>query len=136
MPTPSSLGGRSRSRGREPWTLVPARKSRSRGPGRGIGEGRHALAIDPVCGMTIETEAAVAHAEYEGTTYYFCSRACYEAFVADQGLYATGSDTDLLDRSELARRGSTSAERVTRLMELGIVSPGDGGFTQEDVMRV
>jgi len=94
------------------------------------------MAIDPVCGMRIETEDAVAHAEYEGTTYYFCSRACYEAFVADQGLYATGSDTDLLDRSELARRGSTSAERVTRLMELGIVSPGDGGFTQEDVMRV
>jgi YHS domain-containing protein len=37
--------------------------------------------------MRIDAEDAVATAEYEGTTYYFCSRACREAFVADPTLY-------------------------------------------------
>jgi len=30
-------------------------------------------ATDPVCGMTIEQESAVATATHEGKTYYFCS---------------------------------------------------------------
>jgi Cu+-exporting ATPase len=41
------------------------------------------MAIDPVCGMRIDTDDAVATAEYEGKTYYFCSQACHDAFVAD-----------------------------------------------------
>ncbi|MFZ0892263.1 MAG: YHS domain-containing protein [Thermoplasmata archaeon] len=31
---------------------------------------------DPVCGMTIESETAAAHASYRGTEIYFCSTAC------------------------------------------------------------
>lgn len=95
-----------------------------------------AMAIDPVCGMRIDTDDAVARTEYEGTTYYFCSRVCYEAFVADQGLYAIGSGSDRLDEEELAKRGFTTPEHVARLVELGIVDPKDGTFDQEDVMRV
>jgi YHS domain-containing protein len=48
-----------------------------------------AMAMDPVCGMRIDTDDAVATAEYEGRTYYFCSEACYEAFVADPAPYAS-----------------------------------------------
>lgn len=35
---------------------------------------------DPVCGMEIEPEDAVATSEHEGETYYFCSRDCKESF--------------------------------------------------------
>ena len=35
---------------------------------------------DPVCGMTISPADAVETVEYEGTTYYFCSRDCAESF--------------------------------------------------------
>lgn len=35
---------------------------------------------DPVCGMEIESEDAVAKLEHEGRTYYFCSESCAEEF--------------------------------------------------------
>jgi len=47
-----------------------------------------AMTTDPVCGMRIDTEDAVASIEHEGTTYYFCAQACYDAFVADPAAYA------------------------------------------------
>ena len=42
-----------------------------------------AKAIDPVCGMTVDTETAPAKAEYESKTYYFCTEACADTFRAD-----------------------------------------------------
>ena len=116
--------------------VVPAEEIRAHDPGRELGEGTMPMAIDPVCGMRIDTDDAVARADFEGTTYYFCSRACFEAFVADQGLYATGPETERLDAEELARRGFSTVEEVDRLVELGVVEPTDGEFTREDVMRV
>jgi Cu+-exporting ATPase len=47
-----------------------------------------AMTTDPVCGMRIDTDDAVATAEYEGTTYSFCSQACHDAFEADPASYA------------------------------------------------
>lgn len=35
--------------------------------------------IDPVCGMTIDRENAVA-VTYQGTAYYFCEDVCAEIF--------------------------------------------------------
>jgi Cu+-exporting ATPase len=39
--------------------------------------------IDPVCGMTITPESAVATYDYRGTTYYFCNPSCLVRFKAD-----------------------------------------------------
>jgi YHS domain-containing protein len=47
-----------------------------------------AMVTDPVCGMRIDDDDAAATAEYEEKTYYFCSRACRDAFVADPARYA------------------------------------------------
>jgi Cu+-exporting ATPase len=47
-----------------------------------------AMVTDPVCGMRIDSDDAAATAEYEGTTYYFCSQACHDVFVADPFSYA------------------------------------------------
>ena len=35
---------------------------------------------DPVCGMTVEEGKEAARSDYNGTTYYFCSKGCKEAF--------------------------------------------------------
>lgn len=37
--------------------------------------------IDPVCRMRVAPERAPAHLESQGQTYWFCSRACLEAFI-------------------------------------------------------
>jgi YHS domain-containing protein len=42
-----------------------------------------AMATDPVCGMRVDTDDAASTAGYEGKTYYFCSQACHDAFMAD-----------------------------------------------------
>jgi P-type Cu+ transporter len=43
---------------------------------------------DPVCGMDVEpADAAGGHAEYRGTTYWFCNPVCREKFVADPARY-------------------------------------------------
>lgn len=38
--------------------------------------------------MRIDSDDAVAMAEYEGRNYYFCSEACRDGFVADPASFA------------------------------------------------
>jgi Cu+-exporting ATPase len=47
-----------------------------------------AMVTDPVCGMRIDDAEAAGTAEYEGTTYSFCSEMCRDTFVADPAAYA------------------------------------------------
>jgi len=44
-------------------------------------------AIDPVCGMTVVKANAKATFDYKGTTYYFCSTGCKEAFAKEPEKY-------------------------------------------------
>ena len=44
-------------------------------------------AIDPVCGMTVDTERAEYRSFQKGQTYYFCSAGCKESFDSDPGKY-------------------------------------------------
>src|SRR5712691_7978831 len=41
------------------------------------------MAIDPVCGMTVDEQTAPATAVYNGTTYYFCAPGCKRTFEKD-----------------------------------------------------
>jgi len=43
---------------------------------------------DPVCGMSVDPKTAAGSAEYEGTTYYFCSPGCQRQFESDPARYA------------------------------------------------
>jgi len=43
---------------------------------------------DPVCGMLIDEAKAVVKADYQGTTYHFCSAKCEQTFKRDPGKYA------------------------------------------------
>lgn len=43
---------------------------------------------DPVCGMEIERDQAVATYEYKGKTYYFCALGCKQEFERAPEKYA------------------------------------------------
>jgi YHS domain-containing protein len=44
-------------------------------------------AIDPVCGMTVVKADAKATFDFKGTTYYFCSTGCKDAFAKEPEKY-------------------------------------------------
>ena len=41
------------------------------------------MAIDPICGMTVDPATAAGQFEYKGVTYYFCAPSCLETFKRD-----------------------------------------------------
>src|SRR2546428_11947397 len=41
------------------------------------------MAIDPVCGMTVDEKTAPASAVHNGTRYYFCAPGCKRTFEKD-----------------------------------------------------
>jgi Cu+-exporting ATPase len=43
--------------------------------------------IDPVCGMTVTPENAAGNYEYNGQTYYFCSKHCLQKFSANPQVF-------------------------------------------------
>ena len=59
---------------------------------------------DPVCGMTIDSETAVARVEVKGQTYYFCSAECRATFEATPEQYigatTTSEERELLEQHE------------------------------------
>jgi Cu+-exporting ATPase len=48
------------------------------------------MALDPVCGMTVDPARAAGQVEHDGTTYYFCSKGCVAKFSADPKKYLSG----------------------------------------------
>ena len=48
------------------------------------------LAIDPVCGMTVDEKTAKFKTDYKGTTYYFCAPGCKKAFEKEPEKYLKG----------------------------------------------
>jgi Cu+-exporting ATPase len=47
------------------------------------------LVKDVVCGMEIDPNKAAARMEYQGKTYYFCSSACHDKFMAEPEKYVS-----------------------------------------------
>ncbi len=45
--------------------------------------GRAHLAVDPVCGMSVDPHTTALRADHAGHTYYFCGPSCRAKFVAD-----------------------------------------------------
>ena len=44
------------------------------------------MAIDPICGMTVDPDKAAGRYDYKGETYYFCGASCLVRFKADPDL--------------------------------------------------
>lgn len=45
------------------------------------------MAIDPICGMTVEPATAAGRFDHDGETYYFCSTRCLDRFRAAPNQY-------------------------------------------------
>ncbi len=53
--------------------------------------GGGSTAVDPVCGMNVDTRNPPGGSfEYKGTTYYFCGRGCRLEFEEDPEGYLSG----------------------------------------------
>jgi uncharacterized protein len=50
-------------------------------------------AFDPVCGMPVDRATASKRVEYKGSTFYFCSRGCWQTFLKDPEKYTTTPTT-------------------------------------------
>ncbi len=48
------------------------------------------MAIDPVCGMTVDEKTAQFKTDHKGTTYYFCAPGCKKAFESEPEKYLKG----------------------------------------------
>ena len=53
-----------------------------------------AEARDPVCGMIVDTQNAVAEAQYGGTAFYFCSVECQQSFESNPAQYSAAGRSD------------------------------------------
>lgn len=47
------------------------------------------MAIDPVCGMTVDEKSAAATSTYKGKTYFFCAKGCKMSFDKAPEKYLT-----------------------------------------------
>jgi FtsP/CotA-like multicopper oxidase with cupredoxin domain/YHS domain-containing protein len=63
-----------------------------------------AMTTDPVCGMSIDAATARHTSEFEGQTFYFCSRGCKGAFEADPQQYVGAHKAANADGSHGAHR--------------------------------
>ena len=52
------------------------------------------LAVDPVCGMSVNTLTSKLHTEHKGATYHFCGPSCKTKFIANPSKYV-GSDSSI-----------------------------------------
>lgn len=66
--------------------LVQTRRATAASP-----RGEPAIAIDPVCGMSVAMVPSSLFAEVEGTTVWFCGEGCRKAYLADPERYAAAS---------------------------------------------
>jgi YHS domain-containing protein len=46
------------------------------------------MAKDPVCGMDVEEQKAAGTSQYQGRSYFFCSKSCKEKFDRNPEQYA------------------------------------------------
>ncbi|MBI2486377.1 MAG: cation transporter [Deltaproteobacteria bacterium] len=78
---------------------------------------------DPVCGMEIEESSAFSSHTIEGQTYYFCSKACEEKFLADRRKYTVEPTA----KSQAVDTGSATERllRWTPSATTGVGSPAD-----------
>jgi len=68
----------------------------------GITEDTLAIAIDPVCGMEVDTTTSTLSLEYDGTTYWFCGKGCMLDFQEDPEQYLAPGYTPSMEPQEHA----------------------------------
>jgi uncharacterized protein (TIGR00725 family) len=73
-----------------------------------------AMPRDPVCGMALASSSAAAVRTVAGTTYFFCSANCADAFDGDPQRYLAGGKQSLKKRRRQQATRSAGAGNHTR----------------------
>ena len=63
------------------------------------------MAVDPVCGMTVDPTRAAGSLEYGGTTYSFCSKSCLAKFSADPQRFIAGAREPMAQHGPVVQIG-------------------------------
>jgi len=74
----------------EGQTLVISMKDLQQSAHLFAGQSEGVEAVDPVCGMRVKVNEAVAFETYHGKTYYFCRLQCQEAFRKNSAQFVQG----------------------------------------------
>ncbi len=77
------------------------------------------MAIDPICGMTVDPATAAGKTDYKGVTYYFCAASCLEKFRSDP--------ESALQAKAREDSGLISLGKKKSLPMMPASSPADGG---------
>src|SRR5262249_41034823 len=70
-----------------PGAALPRRRAPRMPDPRAPGRQSGLMALDPVCGMTVDPAKAAGEFDYKGTKYYFCSKHCVHSFSSDPERY-------------------------------------------------
>jgi Cu+-exporting ATPase len=92
------------------------------------------MALDPVCGMTVDPAKAAGAFDYKGTEYYFCSKHCLHSFRSDPERYLSKKAGDghahqhvhPIAPVHIATKPKTPGTQYTCPMHPEIVQPGPG----------
>ncbi len=102
-----------------------------------------ATAIDPVCGMTVDTAAGKPSHVHAGETYHFCSQGCCDRFAGDPGHYLSGAHRAAADNApagtlftcpmdpEIVQEGPGSCPICGMALEPMGIPPADAGPNPE-----
>jgi Cu+-exporting ATPase len=92
------------------------------------------MALDPVCGMTVDPAKAAGAFDYKGTEYYFCSKHCLHSFSSDPERYLSKKAGDghahqhvhPIAPVHIGTKPKTPGTQYTCPMHPEIVQPGPG----------
>src|SRR6266542_1098288 len=93
-------------------------------------EHKSTTAIDPVCGMTVNSASAQAKVDQAGKTYYFCCAGCARKFESAPGQYLKPKPAGLVT---LGAPGQRSAMAPTDLVVIGPTQPKTGELARDPV---
>ncbi len=84
------------------------------------------IAIDPVCGMEVDTASTDRVVTHNGTPYYFCNDKCLALFKANPGEFADSGAVSAADRSSAAAAGALPGTQFTCPMHPEVIRDRPG----------
>ena len=70
------------------------------------------MATDPICGMNVDPNTAAGKHEYDGRTYYFCSRHCLGKFQEKPSAYVKANQTEAGGKERSSKQSASVIDPV------------------------
>ncbi|HEY7284482.1 MAG TPA: heavy metal translocating P-type ATPase [Vicinamibacterales bacterium] len=91
------------------------------------------MAIDPVCGMTVDPARAAATVTFEDKPYFFCSKGCAAKFQADPKKYLAGT-REAMAHPPVISVGAIGGLKRTAAPSLPASAPAQRGAARADAL--